>query len=415
VKNQERAHLFVAANTHPGMKGKNNEDRYAISTHRLGSKKDIPSVLAVVCDGIGGHRAGEVAAEIAVETVSKVVAQSDGTQPLETLKQAIHQASAAVQAQAEANPERRGMGATCVCAWVIGDRLYTTSVGDSRLYLIRDDKIQQLTTDHTWIQEAIDYGALTPEQARGHPNAHVIRRYLGSQVLAEPDFRLRLHPEDTDEQAEANQGLRIQPGDFLVLTSDGLTDLVEKEEILSILKDQEREPALQALTDLANERGGHDNITIVTLEAPEALATFAQPVAQTPGGVLSSRRLALPCLVIALLLMVLAAAAAGAVWAFGGPLRQRTPTVTASPTTLLELSPTPETPLVAPPETLPESTSTPSAQPEATATLTAGTESGAGPQKATYTPWPTNTPPPSVTATATESPQPTPTGTQVRE
>jgi protein phosphatase len=88
-------------------------------------------VLALVCDGIGGHRAGEVAAEIAVESISQLVSQSNGDQPLEVLRQAIQNASAAVLTQAEANPERKGMGATCVCAWIIGDRLFTAYVGDS--------------------------------------------------------------------------------------------------------------------------------------------------------------------------------------------------------------------------------------------------------------------------------------------
>lgn len=409
MKTTDRAHLYTAANSHPGMKGKNNEDRYAISAHRLGPKKNLPSVLAVVCDGIGGHRAGEVAAEIAVETVSKKVAQSDGTLPLETLQQAIQQASAAVQAHAEADSERRGMGATCVCAWVIGDRLYTASVGDSRLYLIREDSIQQLTTDHTWIQEAIDFGALTPEQARGHPNAHVIRRYLGSQTPPEPDFRLRLQPEDSDEQAIANQGARLQPGDFLVLCSDGLTDLVEKEEIKSFLLSQDRETALQSLTDLANERGGHDNITIVTLEVPANFTPLAQPAEKSSQKPSPVRRLVLPCLVIAALVTVVVLAGVGAFWIFDGwSLLDREASPTASFTAPAGLEGTPEMAPAPILELTPTPTWTPSAEAPAATSTSAGApfEPEEGMSKATYTPWPTNTLPPAGAPSNTPAPLP---------
>jgi len=262
------AHLYVAASTHPGMKGKNNEDRFAVSAHRLGQDERTPSLLALICDGIGGHRAGEVAAEMAIETISRTVVESDGRQPLVTLTQAFSSANQVIREQATSDLAQRGMGATCVCVWVIGFQLYTASLGDSRLYFIRGDTIRQITTDHTWIQEAIDFGALTPEQAVGHPNAHVIRRYLGAQNPMAPDFRLRLQPEETDEQAQGNQGMRLLPGDRLLLCSDGLTDLVTKEEMLNALRSRERKAALDYLIDLANSRGGHDNITVIILEMP---------------------------------------------------------------------------------------------------------------------------------------------------
>lgn len=263
-----KAHIYVNASTHPGMKGKNNEDRFAVSAHLLDQEAKIPSVLAVICDGIGGHRAGEVAAEIAVETISRTVSESDGKHPTSTLTQAFANANQAIHVQASNDPSQHGMGATCVAAWIIGYRLYTASLGDSRLYFARGDTILQVTTDHTWIQEAIEFGALTPQQAVGHPNAHVIRRYLGAQNPMSPDFRLRLQPDETDEQSDANQGMRLLPGDRLVLCSDGLTDLVSKEEILSAISDRDREAVLDYLIDLANSRGGHDNITIIHLEIP---------------------------------------------------------------------------------------------------------------------------------------------------
>lgn len=252
------------------MKGKNNEDSYATSSFYVDKKRKIPSALAVISDGIGGHRAGEVASDIAVDIIHKKIAESDASQPVNILQDAMIQASEAIRRQAEADPAQKGMGATCVCAWVIGDRLYAASVGDSRLYLIREHTIRKLSIDHTWVQEAIDAGAITRDQARSHPNAHVIRRYLGSPQPAIPDLRLRLRQEDTDTQAEDNQGMPLLPGDVLLLCSDGLTDLVDDQEILDEIEENGLEVALQNLENLANERGGHDNITIIGMQVPPA-------------------------------------------------------------------------------------------------------------------------------------------------
>lgn len=260
--------LHVTALTHPGLSGKQNEDRFAVSAYRLGRRDPTPSLFAVVSDGIGGHRAGEIAAEIAVETISQIAAASNGRRPLATLQEAIQAASQAIAEQGRDDTQRLGMGTTCACVWVIGDRLYTVSVGDSRIYLLRGKSLQQLTTDHTWIQEAIERGLLDPEDARRHPNMHVIRRYLGSTLPPRPDLRLRLHPDDSDAQAEANQGTRLEGGDMLLMCTDGLTDLVTNEEIQAILSDYEPPAAAQALIDLACERGGHDNITVVLIAVP---------------------------------------------------------------------------------------------------------------------------------------------------
>jgi protein phosphatase len=266
----ERAHLYVAAHSHPGSRRRENEDRYGVSAFTLEDSSRTPALLAVLADGIGGHRAGEVAAELAVETISRYVAESDGSQPVETLQQAIISASQQVHARAETDPNLAGMGSTVACAWVIGMRLFTASVGDSRIYLVRDGAIHQVSTDHTWVQEAIDQGKLTPAQARLHPNAHVIRRYLGSTQEVVPDTRLRLHTAESDQHARANQGISLNPGDLLLLCSDGLTDLVSDEEILSSLVTRSLKDALEELVLLANRRGGHDNITIVTLRVPVA-------------------------------------------------------------------------------------------------------------------------------------------------
>lgn len=268
----ERAHLSIVVNSHAGMTGKNNEDRYAVSSYRLSEELALPVLFAVIADGIGGHRAGEVAAELAVNHVSQVIAESDGRRPRKILERAIHEASKSIADHAALSIEQHGMGATCACVWVIGDRLFTASVGDSRIYLLREGRIQQLTTDHTWVQEAVERGILTPEMAREHPNVHVIRRYLGSPEPPEVDFRLRLFDSEADAASEANQGTRLQPGDMLLLCSDGLTDLVSNDEIADTIRSKGNPKlAAQTLIDMANQRGGHDNITIILISVPRNL------------------------------------------------------------------------------------------------------------------------------------------------
>ncbi len=145
----QTAHLQVAAITHPGMRGKNNEDRFTVSAFKISEKDPTPTLLAIIADGVGGHRAGEVAADLAVTQISQVVATSDASQPLSILQVAFEQANQTINARSMADPALSGMGTTCVCAWVIDDRLFTASIGDSRIYLVRNGKASQLTIDHT--------------------------------------------------------------------------------------------------------------------------------------------------------------------------------------------------------------------------------------------------------------------------
>lgn len=359
----ERAHLFVAALSHAGMKkGKNNEDRYAISSYHLGEDDPTPVLFAIVSDGIGGHRAGEVAAEMVVDYVSQAVAESNAQEPEKIIAQATEGANQAVVNLAEEDTQKQGMGATCVCAWVIDDRLYAGAVGDSRLYLMRGAMIQQLTTDHTWIQEALDKGILTPEQAREHPNVHVIRQYVGSENPPEVDFRLRLQSDQNSETMQSNQGFRLKAGDTLLLCSDGLTDLVWNDEILEIVRlAKNLDIAAKRLIDTANQRGGHDNITVVLLSVPQSgklpKKSSKPPLAWIIGGVIA--------FLIAISVLI------GFVWYIAQPPITPTPTaiLTSTPTTIAATT-IPSTPTLIPP-------STPTSRP------TIG---------ATYTPWPTNAP-----------------------
>ena len=264
-----RSHLNVEAHSHPGMTGKNNEDRYAVASFILGDHNKIPVLFAVLADGIGGHRGGEVAAELAVNHIMQVVANSDGRHIRHTILDAVNEASDAIAAHAATNDELRGMGATCATAWIIGDKLHTAYVGDSRIYLMRSGRIQQLTIDHTWVQEAIEKGILTPEQAREHPNVHVIRRYLGSAQPPEPDFRLKWFDVESDHDAESHQGVQLLPNDVVLLCTDGLTDLVWNDEILEVVRSKPTlKEASRALVEMANSRGGHDNTTVILISVP---------------------------------------------------------------------------------------------------------------------------------------------------
>lgn len=304
----EKAHLPIHAGTHEGMSGKNNEDSFGVTSYQLNEDQKTPVLLAVLSDGIGGHRAGEVASGIAVDTISQVVSESDMNQPTETLRNAIILANEKIYNQAQQNTDNKGMGATVCVALIIQNKLYTATIGDSRIYLIRQGDIRKLSIDHTWIQEALDSGLLRPDQVEGHPNAHVIRRYLGAPSEPDVDFRMILTGKETAPEAESNQGTPLLPGDMLLLCSDGLTDLVKDPEILEVVQTNSLETAVQTLITMANDRGGHDNTTIILLKVPQDYTS--------PGAISSSRlrRWALSCLGLAILAGIAGALVWGWVW-----------------------------------------------------------------------------------------------------
>lgn len=268
MKENELAHTIVAELSHPGEKRSTNEDRYAVINYRT-EVENRPALLAVVADGIGGHRAGEVAAQITVDTIVSNLTPKKVNNPVTQLKEAVMDAGRAVMQASQEEPEREGMGSTIAAAWIIGSRLYTTSAGDSRIYLLQGNNFRQISIDHTWVQEAIDYKIIAPDEAKDHPQAHVLRRYIGSRELPKPDMRLRLRDDESDAQSEANQGLRLNQDDQILLCSDGLTDLVEDSEIHEALRNQSPREAVISLVSLARERGGHDNITVVLLVVPK--------------------------------------------------------------------------------------------------------------------------------------------------
>ena len=247
-----------------GKKRRSNEDSYSTSD-------DLR--LYVVADGMGGHAAGEVASRLAVESIGRHISSAHPdvppTVPSEVSTRSLDETSLPVPARRVLNAIRlanqeivrsvrrdqsmRGMGTTVVLAYIQGKRAYIGSVGDSRAYLVRDGDIRQLTDDHTFVNEQVRSGTLTAQEARRHPARNILTRAVGSQDEIEAD----LIEED------------LKPGDLLLLCSDGLTNMVEDQEILETLRHDAADPEARchALVDLANERGGDDNITAVIVQA----------------------------------------------------------------------------------------------------------------------------------------------------
>lgn len=264
-------HLIQAAGTHPGMTGKINEDRYSLTSYQLSSSNTTPVAFAVVCDGIGGHQSGEVAAELAVNIITDTISNSFGDRPLKTMLLAVQMANEAIYTKAQTTDDLRGMGATCAMVWVEGTRLYTTYLGDSRIYLIRGQMIKQLSIDHTWIQEALDKGTITPAQVHNHPNSHVIRRYLGAPVVPEADQRMQLRQGESDTKAVTNQGISLKADDVILMCTDGLSDYLSPKELVHFISRHLEDVSLSIneMIKLACDRGGHDNITVVALKYPD--------------------------------------------------------------------------------------------------------------------------------------------------
>jgi serine/threonine protein phosphatase PrpC len=263
-----KSHLHIGVLSHPGEKREINEDSFGISAYQL-EESQTPSVLAVLADGIGGHQAGEIASQLTVDTIMNTLAREDASLPMQQLRAAVMLAGSQVAETAMRSPDFYGMGSTVAIVWVIGRKLYTAHVGDSRIYFLRDGFLRQITTDHTWVQEAIKREIIRPEEARNHPRAHVLQLAIGSKDPPEPDFRLRLSSDETDAESESNQGLSLLRNDKILICSDGLTDLVEDHEIKEALEEQNPDEAVQSLVSLARARGGHDNITTIILGVPE--------------------------------------------------------------------------------------------------------------------------------------------------
>lgn len=375
----------VGKASHPGRKRDHNEDSLGFFEPEDPAQLAERGAIYIVADGMGGHEAGAVASDRAWRKVIDEYYYGDPALGIkESLERAIKIANEEIYGLASRNPTWAGMGSTIVAAVLHGENeLYVANIGDSRAYLVRADEIRQVTKDHSWVQQQIDAGNLTPEEAKRHPRRSAITRSLGRR----PDVQVDVFEEE------------LQPDDKLILCSDGLSDVVRDEEIAKIASSYKAQEAVQKMVDLANHRGGPDNITAIALSYPTGIAG--------PTGVL--KWLA----GLGILAVVAVGAIVGLKYIIGPPTPSPTPHIitlaSPSPTTLVPLTPTP----VAPTPTPVPSTPTPAASPARTTTLTTPPATTPAPTTPTPspTPKPTSTLEPTVTLTPTPARPTTPTYT----
>lgn len=254
----------VCGGTDTGSQRDQNQDTFVIADLESGRierpciSTDVwvarPGVLMLVCDGMGGPAAGDVAAQLAATSIKEgLEAEGDnvGRAPTHSLKRAVLQANEAILNEADAHPEERGMGTTCTAALVSPDRLAIAQVGDSRAYLLRDGRLRPLTRDQTLVADLLASGALKEDQVQQFPFRHVLAQALGTKPHVDPVI--------TD--------VEVREGDRVLLCSDGLHGAVPDTTIAAILSNTRHvDEASQALIEAALAAGGPDNVTVVVAD-----------------------------------------------------------------------------------------------------------------------------------------------------
>lgn len=243
-----------------GLKREVNQDSYRIGDDPSQSKRS--GHLLVVCDGMGGHEAGEVASRIGAETILDEYYHSEHEDRRVALEHAFHEANRRIHEQVQGHGN---MGTTGVAALLFKNHLYIANVGDSRAYLIRNGEIRPISRDHSLVAEQVAAGILTPEQARHSHYRNMITRALGYRPEVQVDFPF---------------ASPVQPGNIVVLSSDGLHGLVEDDEIAQMVTRYSPDEAIRQLIATANDRGGTDNITVAVAVVDE----LDQDISPTPGG-----------------------------------------------------------------------------------------------------------------------------------
>jgi protein phosphatase len=240
--------LKIVAKTDIGLQRESNQDSYAAG--------ELPGSVAwaVVCDGMGGAAGGNYASSTAVKVISERITSSyragmSASSIRNMLTSAIAAANISVYDMSKADPELTGMGTTVVVAIVVDNNVFIAHAGDSRAYILSNGSLNQLTKDHSIVQEMIDHGTLTPDEAKVHPRKNIITRALGV------DYELRIDFDIAD----------IGENDVLILCTDGLTNFVEPQEIYELTDDGKFYEYAERLVDRANSNGGGDNITVVTV------------------------------------------------------------------------------------------------------------------------------------------------------
>ena len=233
--------------TDTGIKRDSNQDSIFMCDSQVGP---LPN-LYIVADGMGGHAAGDFASQYAIRLVVDFVKKSTIENPISLLKRAFVYASNEVYKEAEKDKYKNGMGTTMVAAVIIGNELYIANIGDSRLYVIGNE-VKQITMDHSLVEELIRNGQLDRKKGRNHPEKNIITRAMGSRDEAMPDFFQ----------------ITIDENDKVLLCSDGLSNMVEDDEIMDIVcENDDLERIVDSLISRANYYGGNDNISVIVISA----------------------------------------------------------------------------------------------------------------------------------------------------
>jgi len=238
-----------AAKSHVGKVRENNEDSFYAKNSKCG--------VFVVADGMGGHNAGEVASKMAIDIVSNYIDENIGNNNLKSISEinkvldaAIEEANEKIYNESILNESMEGMGTTFTIAIIHNMKIFVGHVGDSRAYILKNDDINQITQDHTLVCELLKNGNITELEAKNHPKRNIITKALGTDRKINPDFK----------------SYDLEEGDLIILCTDGLTNHIDNQEIKDIFMNYlDLNEACQLLINLANDRGGYDNITIVAI------------------------------------------------------------------------------------------------------------------------------------------------------
>jgi protein phosphatase len=230
--------------TDVGKRRQVNQDYVFCEENPIGA---LPN-LFIVADGMGGHNAGDYASRFSVEVFTELIRKSKLRTPIGMIEEALKNTNDLLMKEARENNGLQGMGTTFVVATIIDSQMYVANVGDSRLYII-NDKIEQITEDHSLVEEMVKNGEIERKDMRFHPNKNIITRALGANSTVVPDY------------FEIN----LEKDDIVLICSDGLTNMLDDQDIIKIVKDNsdDLEKASRILVEKANENGGKDNISIV--------------------------------------------------------------------------------------------------------------------------------------------------------
>jgi PPM family protein phosphatase len=249
--NNESSDFRAVVVTDVGCVRTNNEDAARFIRPAQASVRSDKGFLAIVADGMGGHAAGEVASQLAIETITKTYYQQEDAAEA-SLYVAFSKANRAIWQAAARNSRQKGMGTTCTAVALSGHALLLMHVGDSRAYLYKNGQLTQLTTDHTYVQQLVDEGVISPGDADKHPERNVLTRAMGTHQKVEVDIVKTLPAFENSNR--------------LMLCSDGLHDYLSRDELATLLNVTLLNEAAQAMVELAKQRGGHDNITVLLVE-----------------------------------------------------------------------------------------------------------------------------------------------------